>query len=138
MTLHEYLMSEQAREDVRALVDGREEFVGPGGLCIIAGPEGKWRAMTAIDDAGDEVLARVYYRPDGDRFVVTDLGEGVRALRLKKGDVLVRHPYIPDGTNYTDVHSGVLVADPEPSAPGLPDAICRVMLASLRVAEVAP
>ena len=140
MPLAEYLASEQAREDVRQLFDGDKPslpVMSMEDLCLVRDEVGAWRSVMIWDDNQNKELT-AYYRPDGDRFVVTDLGEGVRALRLKKGDVLVRHPYIPDGTNYTDVHSGVLVADPEPSAPGLPDAICRVMLASLRVAEVAP
>lgn len=140
MTLSEYLQSEQAREDVRELFDSDKPslpVMSIEDLCLVRDEVGAWRSVMIWDDNQHKELT-AYYRPDGDRYVVTDLGEGVRALRLRTGDVLARHPYIPDGTNYTNTHSGVLVADPEPSAPELPDALCRVMLASLRVAEVSP
>ena len=140
MPLAEYLASEQAREDVKALLDGREEFVGPDGICLITGPEGQWRAVNALDDAG-ELLGRAYYRPDGDRYVVTDLGEGWRQHRLRTGRVdwtaeiiaaCDYNPYIVDtGERATagDCENLILKAS------DLPDAICRVMLASLRVAQ---
>lgn len=168
MTLHEYLMSEQAREDVRALI------VPACGTLRKTREIGLLRFRWSCDDfkawmrvglrlrsSGLLETLRVYYRPDGDRFVVTDLGEGVRALRLRTGaryiDILQKcrrtqraeHFYGAFGQIYDatigagnwERGSGIgalFDASTEADHTNLPDAICRVMLASLRVAEVAP
>lgn len=143
--LDRYLETEQAREDVRRLLDGRDEFVGPDGLCVITGPEGKWRAVTVIHEDADEVACRAYYRPDGDRYIVTDLGEGVRALRLRTGWIhgranghamQERETLASGGVGWVAGMSGDIELDGV-KEDQLPDAVCRVMLASLRVAGVA-
>lgn len=139
MTLHDYLMTEQAREDVRGLcsADGFWLINGLGRLEIAQ--TGAWRVLWLI---GERERLAAYYRPDGDRFVVTDLGEGVRALRLRTGSV--SHTYAMPGLpslRGTKIKDGCVIAwhgdlyrgDDCISAPDLPDAICRVMLASLMV-----
>lgn len=152
MTLAEYLASPQAREDVKALLQAPDlvpvhERASRSRRRILLPPpryiwEARWNRQdgpwtnaclsTWDPESGDEQqLARAYYRPDGDRYIVTDLGEGVRALRLRTGDV-TQPAFEPRGCwQYGDI----LGADKVTGA-DLPDAICRVMLASLRVAGV--
>lgn len=160
MTLAEYLASEQAREDVRALLadfPAREIKLGTGRLW--QKPAGhasikaqgfefdtmltlnKREAWTQIrlsqrdDEMAGAMVPRVsaYYRPDGDRYVVTDMGEGVRALRLRTGQPLDGWQNWFDGI--VDSTAGV-IRKQDVRADQLSDAICRVMLASLRVAGV--
>jgi hypothetical protein len=64
--------------------------------------------------------------------VVTDLGEGVRALRLWTGEVMAGWENWFDGV--MESVAGVIRIR-FVTAADLPDAICRVMLASLRVAQ---
>lgn len=160
MTLSDYLQSEQAREDVRLVVLKDADVLRHqgGGWWII---RTTLRAWTRLDVEGEEQKITAYYRPDGDRFVVTDLGEGVRALRLRTGaryiDILQKcrrtqraeHFYGAFGQIYDatigagnwERGSGIgalFDASTEADHTNLPDAICRVMLASLRVAEVSP
>ena len=144
MTLSDYLQSEQAREDVRGLcsADGFWLINGLGRLEIAQ--TGAWRVLWLI---GERERLAAYYRPDGDRFVVTDLGEGVRALRLRTGcsqhlamerSDPMREALRTSGIgNVWSTERGIMELD-NITATDLPDAICRVMLASLRVAEVLP
>lgn len=140
MTLHEYLQSEQAREDVRALLarwtahhGTTQSHIGASGQILHASLADAWtRAELAT---GKDWRPMAYYRPDGDRYVVTDLGEGVRALRLRTGQPIEGWQSWFDGI--VDSTAGV-IRKQDVRADQLPDAICRVMLASLRVAEVAP
>ena len=163
MTIADYLQTPQAREDVGELLNGDKRAV-----CIneiddsgwVKDEAWAWTSLWLWDDAQRrEVVA--YYRPDGDRFVVTDLGEGVRALRLRTGakyiDILQKcrrtqradHFYGVFGQIYDatigagnwERGSGIgalFDASTEAEQANLPDAICRVMLASLKVAEVQP
>ena len=161
--LTDYLATEQAREDVRELLNGDKRAV-----CIneiddsgwVKDEAWAWTSLWLWDDAQRrEVVA--YYRPDGDRFVVTDLGEGVRALRLRTGAQYLNllqmcrrskdaeHFYGKLGKIY-DATLGagnwergsalgtLLDVTTEARAADLPDALCRVMLASLKVSEVQP
>ena len=119
---------------------------------------GAWRSVMIWDDNQNKELT-AYYRPDGDRYVVTDLGEGVRALRIRTGakyiDILQKcrrttrhnHFYGAFGQIYDatigagnwERGSGIgalFDASTEADKANLPDAICRVMLASLRVANI--
>lgn len=152
MTLHEYLQSEQAREDVRALLarwtahhGTTQSHIGASGQILHASLADAWtRAELAT---GKDWRPMAYYRPDGDRFVVTDLGEGVRALRLRTGcsqhlamerSDPMREALRTSGIgNVWSTERGIMELD-NITATDLPDAICRVMLASLRVSEVAP
>lgn len=188
MPLAEYLASEQAREDVRALLTdspAREIKLGtgrrwqkPAGHASIKAQGFEVDTMLTLnkreawsqirlsqrdDEMAGAMVPRVtaYYRPDGERFVVTDMGEGVRALRLRTGakyiDILqkcrrtTRHNHfygafgqICDatiGAGNWERGSGIgalFDASTEADRANLPDAICRVMLASLKVSEVQP
>ena len=163
MPLAEYLASEQAREDVRARIDATLgtadvpwtlKVPGVGELAIsgTCGPFMKLGIWKKTDeDADDEEaeyiqLCAAYYRPDGDRYVVTDLGEGVRALRLRTGEkaygpatgvAMLEKLNLYDAENPRNALGGMaheleLVGVQQAD---LPDAICQVMLASLRVAQ---
>ncbi len=134
MTLVDYLASEAAREHATLMLQdpqARDFLVGRTWFTWLAPrPSDMWRALQ-ID------TVRVYYRPDGERYTVTDLGEGVKALRLRTG-CDVPHFYkirgsLGPGIGYGD--GGEISAAYGSEAPDLPDAICRVMLASLKVAQ---
>lgn len=146
MTLAEYLASEQAREDVRlALASPLHSVAG----CVLkdnwflSRTEAEaWMCLDISDNETQQPIVSAYYRPDGDRYVVTDLGEGVRALRLRTGVLHSRA-----AAEAAKARQGIC-RDQEWTMGGtadlelegfkpeqLPDAICRVMLASLRVAQ---
>jgi hypothetical protein len=159
--LAEYLASEQAREDVRARInaalgtaDEPWTLKVPGvGELAIAGTCGPFMKLViwkkTDEDADDEdaeyiQLCAAYYRPDGDRYVVTDLGEGVRALRLRTGCTHhkamersdpMREALRTSGIgNVWSAERGIMELD-SVTPFDLPSAICRVMLASMRVAQ---
>ena len=160
--IESYLQGGQAREDVRTLLadlPGRKRK--DGGLK----PEDKasltiegnafwavdmldvWNRVHLVgrrnDNLGWRTAGKVYYRPEGDGFFVTDLGEGRRALRLRTtADLLatksliqqlaIRFPF--DGPWLC---LGDEIADiSEPTAERLPESLCRVLLASYRVANL--
>lgn len=145
MTLAEYLASEAAREDVRRLLSEPRPCVKPGdpvgwrhyGVQAMPypAPPSVWCGISA--DWGGSMLPvpewqaiTVYYRPDGERYTVTDLGGGVKAKRLRTGD-LTQPAFEPR----ICWQCGDLLGVDKINAPDLPDAICRVMLASLKVAQ---
>ena len=147
MTLAEYLASEQAREDVRQLFDGDKPslpVMSMEDLCLVRDEVGAWRSVMIWDDNQNKELT-AYYRPDGDRYVVTDLGEGVRTACLRGLDLANAEHF-----ERLNALGRTLDADFRQTAPlgwielrditaaDLPDAICRVMLASLKVSEVQP
>jgi hypothetical protein len=140
--LVEYLASERAREDVRLLIHGSVGYLRVGHGTWNLGSDGVWN--TAIYHANTTRQDHtVYYRLDGERYVVTDLGEGVWVLRLRTGkldqpDVEVIQP----GTRGVALYNNEIMYSDEATPTGgvrfsvildLPDAICKVMLASLRV-----
>lgn len=152
MTLADYLATEQAREDVRESLNGDNHYLpimGSDDLCLVRDEVEAWHTMMLWDDDQNKELT-AYFRPDGDRYIVTDLGEGVRALRLRTG----KRAYGPatgaamlekltlcnieDSQGNVGALGGLAreleLVDVKPA--DLPDAICRVMLASLRVAGV--
>ena len=149
MPLAEYLATEQARDRLKTAdvltMPSASEWHGHGQRVVIEQCKAWWRVSVTV---ADETVS-AYYRPDGDRYIVTDLGEGWRALRLRGIDWHTNDEII----NKVDAVALPLMS-PEPgyetSAPwgtlelryvaaaDLPDAICRVMLASLRVAGVQP
>ena len=144
MPLAEHLASEQAREDVRRLIHESVGYLRVGHGTWNLGSDGAWKTVIYHSNATQQDHT-AYYRPDGDRYVVTDLGEGVRALRLRTGESAygpatgvamleklklydAEHPRNALGGMAHELELiGVQQAD-------LPDAICRVMLASLKVA----
>lgn len=127
MTLADYLASEAAREHAALMLQdpqARDFLVGRTWFAwLVPRPSDVWRALQ-LD------TVRVYYRPDGERYTVTDLGEGVKARRLQTGD-LTQPAFEP---RMCWQYGDLLGAD-KITAADLPDAICRVMLASLRVAQ---
>ena len=144
MTLAEYLASEQAREDVRLVV------AKPHDVLRYSGNGGPWlerttlKAWTRLGIEGADQYITAYYRPDGDRYVVTDLGEGVRALRLRTGWIhgranghamQERETLASGGVGWVAGMSGDIELDGV-KEDQLPDALCRVMRASLRVANI--
>lgn len=150
MTLPEYLGTPQAREDVRSLVERwsvhhgtTQGHVGTSGQILHASQAGVW---TRIELAtGQEWRPMAYFRPEGGRFVVTDLGEGVRELRLRTGmnPRLAMHEASliapADVQKYPHLGWFSVVGSVEllaVSEANLPDALCRVMLASINVAGV--
>ena len=149
MTLADYLGSEQAREDVRELLASDKPqlpVLSMEDLCWVLDEVGAWRRVLIWDDAQNKELT-ANYRPDGDRFVVTDLGEGVRALRLRTGcsqylamersDPMREDLRTSSTGNIWTTERGIMELD-NVTAADLPEAICRVMLASLNVAGVGP
>lgn len=172
MTLADYIGSEQAREDVgRVIADLPARDVKVGGGRIWHKPAEQ--AGLRLDGLGEDALLSLkkagawmelhvaqgdlkllgammlrcsaHYRPDGDRFVVTDLGEGVRTACLRGLDLANAEHF-----ERLNALGRTLDADFRQTAPlgwielrditaaDLPDAICRVMLASLKVSEVQP
>ena len=144
MTLAEYLASEQAREDVRLVV------AKPHDVLRYSGNGGPWlerttlKAWTRLGIEGADQYITAYYRPDGDRYVVTDMGEGVRALRLRTGWIhgranghamQERETLASGGVGWVAGMSGDIELDGV-KEDQLPDALCRVMRASLRVANI--
>jgi len=81
-------------------------------------------------------MAVVYFRPEGDRYIVTDLGVAVRALRLRTGRV--GGESLPPTPGVRMGSGGLLIATSDDdedtvSAADLPRAICRVLLVAHRV-----
>jgi hypothetical protein len=134
MPLAEYLASEQAREDVRKTIDKWPLHPLGNEWRWTIESEGQWVRLSVwsmwADGYPKGAEASAYYRPDGERHTVTDMGEGIKARRLRTGD-LTQPAYEP---RICWQHGDVLGAD-KITAADLPDAICRVMLASLRVAQ---
>ena len=146
--VEEYLQSEQAAQDVARLLAGEDvqhlrsilcgawTSVGHAfcGTRAVSPPDGPWWPLP------------VYYRPEGDRYLVTDMGEAVRALRLRTGQMgnkasdaavdkaagaALGWPHAPPWT-----WSGDAMLLPLVAAADLPRAIVRVMLAAYRVAAL--
>jgi hypothetical protein len=162
MSIPTYLESSQAREDVRALLDdapkltranGRPKPAGEAGRIIgdsaLLGlrRDGAWTRIRLSrkwsNGLGWDILATAYHRPYDNLFAVSDLGEGWRAHRLRTGRIDWTAA-INAGCDY-DVHivdsGGELstAGDCESmatTAADLPDAICRVLLASWKVANL--
>jgi len=141
--LADYWASSQAREDVGAILGVRGVRRRSWGTITEIGSDGiAWMQIKAKVSPGQVHTA--YYRPDGDRYVVTDLGEGVRALRLRTGcsqylamkrSDPMREALRTSGIgNVWSTERGIMKLD-NITAADLPDAICRVMLASMRVAQ---
>lgn len=137
MTLPEYLQSEQARSEMQQAIE--HGVADAPGRMLSTGTTGAWSVVQVTVDG---VSVTAYHRPDGDRYIVTDLGEGVRALRLRTGALGVSQRQLSEVLNGIPTFGVIAVGDAlykaEVKPAMLPDALCRVMLASLRVAEVTP
>lgn len=140
MPLAEYLASEQARPETRQAIE--HGIADAPGRMISTGTMGAW-SVVLVTVNGESVSA--YYRPDGDRYVVTDLGEGVRAYRLATGRAwwqaqendMKRNAisHLGGESGHSVCPAGGAMELAGVTAGDLPDAICRVMLASLRVTQ---
>ena len=151
MTLADHLQTPQAREDVRHMLSCGVPSAQWFSATKTRISEFKLGAWIRILITAERHSISACYRPDGDRFVVTDLGEGVRALRLKGCALLDIKPKV-DEVLMQMYQAGLLHPNYGPAAliqgeigtignvtaADLPDAICRVMLASLKVSEVQP
>lgn len=155
MTIEEYLQSEEAAADVAALlaqprdaIRAAERRAADAWWCVVGVEiDDRPSPWNRVDLAPGQT---VYYRAEGDRFVVSDLGDAVRVYRLRTGwaDPYIGDPMLrrlracvpdewdvevgPDGQVYAisdKAPRGVLAAD-------LPRAIVRVMLAAVRVAAL--
>lgn len=163
MPLAEYLASEQAREDVKALLadsPARDVKLGTGRIwhkpaghasikvqsfdidtMLTLNKRDAWnqvRLSQRDDEMSGAMTPRVsaYYRPDGDRYVVTDLGEGVRALRIRTGRMDAIETWLHEFMPILRTDGAIEHRVSRTHQKALPEAICRVMLASLRVAGV--
>ena len=103
--------------------------------------------VTRDNDPPFDRMPVAYFRPDGDRYIVSDLGEAVRALRLRtrltphEADVAASRVlmtmrnaprwWVPN----TCVGSAIEIPHGVPAA-DLPRALCRVLLAAYRVANL--
>lgn len=152
MTLLEHLGTPQAREDVRRLlatVEHRHIDIVvadmPGSMSLYRA--GVWTRCVVMAQTfmrpADPQDGGCCFRPEGDRFIVSDLGEGFKAACLRGFDwlnpehmakLMALAATFPDGMQ-RDAPLGTLERR-DVSAAGLPGAICRVMLASLNVAGV--
>ena len=142
MTLAEYLASLQAREDVKALLAKPQRAIAielPTGDWLSLRSDGAWDLVVITTNYTHKTRAIAYYRPDGDRFVVADLGEGVKALRLRTGQLGVSQRRLSEVLNgiptFGVICYGNTLCRTDVKSAMIPDAICRVMLASLRVAQ---
>jgi len=133
--IEKYLESEQARQDVLGPYQQGPCIGLPGIAHWERTQAGAWTQVHLWRHHGETV--RAYYRPDGDRYIVSDLGEGVKALRLRTGIGMVQADaaivgYGLFGANFMYPEFGLRC-----DMAGLDDAICRVLLASYRVANLA-
>lgn len=143
-SIEQYLQDEEAVHDVaRLLAEPDPKFKGTTDgdalFYLERGTAGAWRTVELDQVRGPENV-KVYYRLEGDRSIVTDLGEAVRALRLRTGHASLRWSDLPDfrmpaGAYGTE--DRLIYAEPNPSSADLPRAICCVMLAAWRIANIA-
>jgi hypothetical protein len=145
-TLPDYLQSARAREDVsRALTSGKVER---DGLLLEVAPCGKWTEIAVL--VGRE-SAHAYFIEQGEKFFVTDWGEGARLFGIRQGvvdvvaafdlewaDPAVRGAYFEENGYQVICTEAVVSGERMKSSwiADLPDALCRVLLASHRVANL--
>lgn len=163
MDIETYLKSEAAREDVRALLalwiphhGTTQSHIGHEGRIWHASLAQAWTHIEVTNDR--EQRPAVYCRRDGERFIVSDLGEGMKAFALRTGyfgdpnelpspfwrTVPEAVACWPDGCRW---HGGALWADGAErtendwigkgvKAEDLAETICLLMLASYKVANL--
>ena len=144
-----YLLGEQARANVAAhLMHTASPTSKEGWVKDERGPW-RWLWLSCTRDESNPDGLNVYFCPEGDRYIVTDLGEGVRPLRMRTGCYLAaeiiadRIPW-PEGIEAQIVTSSLRAAlrcdgvlrSFKVAAEDLPKAICATMLASFRVANL--
>lgn len=105
--------------------------------------DGAWARVT-LTCIGMQDIFCAYYRPEGDRFIVGDLGEGQRSRCLRTGAWRVAEAGAPVDGVLLDAGGRVFGCTKSAvddrhlltvSAAYLPAAICRVMLASYQMAN---
>ena len=145
MTLADHLQTPQAREDVRHMLSCGVPSAQWFSATKTRISEFKLGAWIRILITAERHSISACYRPDGDRFVVTDLGEGFRAACLRGFDRCER-----EHMQQLAELAQTFPSDFDEEAPlgwlelrkveakDLPDALCRVMLASIKVSEVNP
>ena len=156
-----YLQSERAVEDARQLLAGPVAGVWHADVFDwwTCRASAAWRVVAiGLDHTYMEsALGHVYFRAEGDHFIVTDLGEALQALRLRTGQLDWREPgYVRERVDEVcsdfsqpvqavmdvDGAYGVIGArDVEHdlaviTAETLPVALCRVLLGAHRVMEL--
>lgn len=96
-----YLEGPRAVEDVTALLRPPSGRVALGGDYIDRDTVGSWERVQVVSRYDEPIGPSVYFRPDGDRFIVSDLGEAVRALRLRTGALEVEVPQHEGSSTYS-------------------------------------
>jgi hypothetical protein len=134
-TLPEYLQSARAREDVKAAISSHSGNLETAcGVWQIGDPD----SFCVWSKAALDALS-VYYRPSEDgRFVVSDLGEGLLSYRKRSGELSTLGLTCFGGIWRElglEMHGSTFTLSLI-EASQLPDAICCVMLASHRVANL--
>jgi hypothetical protein len=149
MDLDKYLASAQALDDVRVAIDrelGGTEYDHDAfaWLVVKAGTTAfpaSWHTVThekLYVPGGGKLHA--YFRADGDRFMVSDLGDAVGVLRRQCGLVYPWDRFSPcrSAAERLDVHMmGDAIELDEvyvQEAADLPAALCRVLLAAYWIA----
>jgi hypothetical protein len=128
--MEEYLVSEQARQDVRALLaalDSDPARIERDGMLLEAASCGKWTEVAPL--LGSSVHA--YFIRQG----VVDV---LAAFDLDWTDQGIRGAYF-EGDGYRVVCNEALISGAHMKSSwvaDLPDAICRVLLASWRIANL--
>lgn len=143
MGIESYLKSELARDAVGKLtslypdqtrMNTLADFRGQWGMQTA----GAWRVVGIWEDICEPPLVSVYYRPEGDRFIVSDLGEGMKGLSLRSGLLYFEaeqvHALHRAAENMNQFGGRLDLFRVE--AGDLPAAICRVLLASFRVSHL--
>ena len=135
ISLADYLLSHQARVHAKELL---ARWVDGITRCSISADMVIWHASLEVAWTRIELVSdpnwrpKAYFHADGtDGYIVTDLGEGVRALRLQTGRPLDGARNWENG--FVDSTAGVIRLSASERA-DLPEAICRVLLFSYQVA----
>ena len=142
-----FIQSERARAVLREAIDNKDEEAHGDPSALTNGaavfhyrcdPPSPWFSVSVMSTARSPEWRRrgVYYRPDGDRFIVSDLGDGLKALRLRTGISMAQADaaiveYGAFGAHFMGPEVGLRC-----DSAGLPDAICRTLLASYRIANL--
>ncbi len=145
MNIPEYLKSEQARADVAALLAKTPDIDGGRGrwhsisaplASLTAMPDRVWTRVDILFAEIDATSpARAYFRPEADRFMVTDLGEAVHAQRLRTGRMRTDDD-CEECYQDSEVIFHRCALHARVDQVSLSAAICRVMFAAYEVARL--
>lgn len=141
--IEEYLQSPRAVADAARMAPWLGKGAGmQDAWCLSCTPHLLWSKVRAQSEEIWRPGAHwVYIRPEGARFIVSDMGEAVRALRMRTGVLPVTDAAAAVWADIdisadasTGMHGDAFYA--VVSAGDLPRAIVRTMLASFRVANL--